>query len=90
MRESDADPFLRAGPPAPKPGWVYRDFRPMPQALWLTLLDLLGSENVVQVAANSRQLPPAAFCRAPLWISPVAQAAWRSYLAEVPPPSSSG
>jgi hypothetical protein len=81
MRESATDPFLLAGPQAPYGGWVYRDFRAMPQALWLTLLDLLG-DGIEIVSANSRQLPPAPRCRAQVWLSPEAQAAWDAYLRQ--------
>ena len=83
MRESQTDRFLLHGPPAPRRGWVYRDFRPMPQKLWLTLLGLLGDENMLVVAANPKHLPPAERCRAQMWISPAAQEAWKSYLAGV-------
>ena len=81
MRESTSRPFLQMGPPAPKAGWVYRDFRAMPRDLWLSLLDLLGDDNIEVVAANQRQLPPADFCRAQIWISPAAQVAWTGYLS---------
>lgn len=80
MRQSEMEPFLLAGPPAPKRGWIYRDFRPMPRDLWIALLDLLGDGNVAFVAASASQLPPNAMCRAQIWISPEAQRAWKSYL----------
>lgn len=71
--------MLLFGPPAPA-GWVYRDFRPMPQIVWLRLLDLLGEENIQVVAASSRFLPPAPLCRAQLFINENAQAVWRDFL----------
>ncbi len=82
MRQSETDPFLTLGPTAPS-GWVYRDFHPMPRGQWLTLLDLLGDANVQVISANSRQLPPAAMCRAQIWISPEGQLAWARYLGGV-------
>lgn len=80
LRQSESDPFLLAGPAAPHVGWVYRDFRLMPQSMWLQLLDLIGDENIKVVAVNSRQIPPAPMCRAQLWISPAGQARWTQYL----------
>lgn len=85
LRESETNPLLLAGPPSDKAGWVYRDFHPMPTALWFELLDLLGDENIEIAAANSRQLPPAPMCRAQMWISPVAQEKWAAYLKEKTP-----
>ncbi len=82
MRESQAAPFLRMGPPAPLEGWVYRDFTPMPQAMWLELMALLGEDQVRIVACNVRQQPPAAMCRAQIWIGPQARVRWRAYLDE--------
>jgi hypothetical protein len=53
----------------------------MPQAIWHELLDLTGMDDIQVVSANSRQLPPAEFCRAQIWISPRAQDAWTQFLA---------
>lgn len=80
LRISQSNPLLLLGPPAPDPGWVYRDFRKMPQAMWLELLTILGEGNYHIIAANTLQLPPAPFCRAQLWISPEAQYNWAHYL----------
>jgi hypothetical protein len=80
LRASENAPLLQIGPPAPDAGWIYRDFYPMPQAHWITLIDMLGMENIRVVAANARQLPPAPMCRAQIWISPAAQEAWAAYL----------
>jgi hypothetical protein len=82
LRESETDPFLLQGPPAPNAGWVYRDFRPMPQNFWLELLEFIGLDNIQVVACNPRQLPPAEMCRAQIWISPEAQTKWVAYLQE--------
>lgn len=81
MRESDSDPYQLMGPPAPDPGWIYRDFRAMPRALWLQLLQMIGTGQVKIAGANKHQLPPAEFCRAQTWVSPAAQLAWRKSLA---------
>lgn len=81
MRESDTDPFLLFGPPAPNSGWVYRDFRPMPRAYWEQFLALIGSDEIQTAIVNSKQQPPAELCRAQIWISPAGQLAWRNYLA---------
>ena len=80
MKASDTNPFLLMGPPTHDPSWVYRDFDPMPQSLWLQLLDVIGDENIRLVGANSKQLPPAAMCRAQIEISPNGQAAWKAFL----------
>ena len=53
MRESDIDPHLLFGPPAPKEGWIYRDFYPMPKSMWIELLDLIGDKEIMIVTANT-------------------------------------
>lgn len=80
MRHSETDAYLNLGPPAPDPGWIYRDFYPMPQHQWTDLLAIIGPGNAKLVAANTKQLPPAEMCRAQLWISPAGQARWSAYL----------
>lgn len=82
LRESDTDPFLLAGPPAPREGWIYRDFRPMPRALWRQLLTMLGNANYVPVVEMTHVVSPTARCRAQLWISPAGQGVWRDILAK--------
>ena len=84
LRTSDTNPFLRIGPEAPtsRPGWVYRDFYKMPLATWESLLSLLGENEYILCSTNSKQLPPAKFCRASLWISPLAQERWAQYLKQ--------
>ena len=82
MRESETNDFLLCGPQSSKLGWIYRDFKPMPKEMWLKLLDIIGDSNIEVVSANIRQLPPAEWCRAQIWISPCGQNNWHKYLKE--------
>lgn len=84
LRISTTNPFLMIGPPPPesRPGWVYRDFPKMPLAIWLELISLLGEDQLAICSANSRQLPPAEMCRAAVWVSPLAQERWETYLTQ--------
>lgn len=82
LKLSQSNIFLLMGPEAPTPGWVYRDFRAMPQAMWLELLELLGENNIRFVSFNSEQQPPAPMCRASMWISPAAQISWERYIRQ--------
>lgn len=83
LKHSDTNEFLKIGPDCPgKPDWVYKDFRLMPQDMWLELINMLGDENIQICAANSRNLPPAKMCRAQIWISPQGQEIWDNYIKD--------
>jgi len=82
LKLSQTNPFLLMGPDAPDKGWIYRDFRAMPQAMWLELLDILGEGNFTIVSTLAQHQPPSPMCRAALWISPDAQFNWARYLKE--------
>lgn len=82
MRESTTDPYLKMGPRAPQPGWVYRDFHPMPNAMWDQLMQILGEREgqVSIVGCNVKHNGSGGLCRAQIFISEQAQMSWNNYM----------